>query len=116
MATSTANVAVVGCGHVGLVQAAGLAELGHRVTGVDLNAALVDRLVGGDAHIHEPGLPELMASGLESGRLSFTTSYDSAVPEADFIFLAVDTPATLAGAADLRNIRAATRSIAGALN
>jgi UDPglucose 6-dehydrogenase len=66
--------------------------------------------------IRERGLPELVRSGLSSGRLTFTTSYDYAVPNAEFIFLAVDTPATLAGAADLRNIRSATHSIAGALN
>jgi UDPglucose 6-dehydrogenase len=113
---STANVAVIGCGHVGLVQAAGMAELGHRVTGVDLNESLVGRLSGADIHIHEPGLADLVAGGLKSGRLSFTTSYDAAVPDADFIFLAVDTPSTMGGAADLRNIRAATRSIASSLN
>lgn len=116
MDSSAANVAVIGCGHVGLVQAAGLAELGHRVTGVDLNDDLVKRLGTGEVHIHEPGLPELVSSGLASGNLTFTTAYEAAVPEADFIFLAVDTPSTMGGAADLRNIRAATRSIAGSLN
>ena len=53
---------------------------------------------------------------MASGRLVFTTSYEEAIPDAEFIFLAVDTPQTLAGAADLRNIRAATRSIAASLN
>lgn len=111
-----AKVAVVGCGHVGLVQAAGLAELGHHVTGIDLNPTLVEHLQSANVHIREPGLPELVGRGIASGRLSFTTSYETAVPSADFIFLAVDTPQTLAGAADLRNIRAASRSIGASLN
>lgn len=111
-----ANVAVVGCGHVGLVMSAGLAELGHKVTGIDRSEALVQKLAKGEVHVHEPGLPELVGKGLASGMLSFTTAYETAVPDADFIFLAVDTPATLGGAADLRNIRSATRSIAASLN
>jgi UDPglucose 6-dehydrogenase len=111
-----ANVAVVGCGHVGLVMAAGLAELGHTVVGVDRDERLVEQLCSMQIPIHEPGLPELVERNLAAGRLLFTTSYDYAIPEADFVFLAVDTPATLGGAADLRNIRNATSSIASALN
>ena len=57
-----------------------------------------------------------MRRGLDDGRLRFTTRYEEAIPHVDFIFLAVDTPQTLAGAADLRNIRSATRSIAANLN
>ena len=110
------QIAVIGCGHVGLVFAAGLAELGHRVVGVDRDEALVSSLGAGEVQIHEPGLPELVKRGLGRGALSFTTSYHAAVPEADFIFLAVDTPPTVGGAADLRNMRAAMRSIAAALN
>jgi UDPglucose 6-dehydrogenase len=96
--------------------AAGLAELGHEVYGLDRRAELVARLCNGDVPILEPGLTELVGKGLGEGRLSFTTSYEVAVVHAEFIFLAVDTPQTLAGAADLRNIRSATRSIAAALN
>jgi UDPglucose 6-dehydrogenase len=110
------RIAIVGCGHVGLVFAAGLAELGHRVVGVDRDPALIASLGAGEVHIHEPGLPELVACGLGNGLLSFTTSYDEAIPAADFIFLAVDTPPTVGGAADLRNMRAAMRSIALSLN
>ena len=110
------QVAVIGCGHVGLVLAAGLAELGHSVVGVDLSEALVTELCAGQPRIREPGLAKLVSSGLRSGRLLFTTSYEYAIPQAEVIFLAVDTPQTLAGAADLKNIRSATRSIAASLN
>ena len=113
---AAARVAVVGCGHVGLVMAAGLAELGHNVVGVDRSDHLVNQLCLGEVSIQESGLPDLVQRGLASGRLVFTTSYDKAIPQADFVFLAVDTPATQGGAADLRNIRGATGSIAAALN
>jgi UDPglucose 6-dehydrogenase len=114
--TDSKRIAIVGCGHVGLVMAAGLAELGHDVTGIDISQDLVDRLRKGDVHIREPELPELVRKGIDAGRLCFTTRYDEAIPGAEFIFLAVDTPQGLAGAADLRNIRAATRSVADNLN
>lgn len=115
-ANGNARIAVIGCGHVGLVMAAGLAALGHEVTGIDVNTELVDRLNDGQVDIHEPELPEVVRRGLDDGRLAFTASYDEAIPRVEYIFLAVDTPQTLAGAADLRNIRAATRSIAANLN
>jgi UDPglucose 6-dehydrogenase len=98
------------------VTAAGLADLGHRVVGVDQSESLVEELCAGQVRIHEPGLQDLVARGLRSEMLTFTTSYEAATPTADFVFLAVDTPATPGGAADLRNIRNATRSIAASLN
>jgi len=116
MANHPTRIAVVGCGHVGLVMAAGLAELGHDVHGIDRDEGLVEALQGGIVHLQEPDLPELVQKGVASGHLCFTTSYPKAIAEAEFVFLAVDTPQTLAGAADLRNIRSATRSIANALN
>lgn len=110
------RVAVIGCGHVGLVLAAGMAELGHSVVGVDVSEALVAELRAGVLRIQESGLSQLVTRGVASGQLAFTTSYEYAIPGAEIIFLAVDTPQTLAGAANLRNIRAATRSIAASLN
>ena len=114
--TTARRIAVVGCGHVGLVMAAGFAELGNHVIGIDKSKALIHELNSDIIRIKEDGLPELVAKGLASGRLSFSTGYDDAIPTAEFIFLAVDTPQTLAGAADLRNLRAAVRSISANLN
>jgi len=108
------RVTIIGCGYVGLVTATGLASLGHTVTGIDLNAALVHELNLGKIRMLEPGLEELLDSEWKAKRLYFTTDYDS-VAEAEFIFLAVDTPATPAGAANLSSIRAAVRSIAAAV-
>jgi UDPglucose 6-dehydrogenase len=110
------RIAVIGCGHVGVVTAAGLAKLGHVVIGVDRDPARVEELRAGQVPFHEAGLTDLVHAAVGSGQLEFTTSYKDAVETAEFIFLAVDTPSTLAGAADLRNIRSATASIAASLN
>ena len=110
------NICVVGSGHVGTVMASGFASLGHHVVGVDKSESLVRALSNGDLPFHEEGLTDLVRDGVSSGRLRFTTSYADAIPEAEFIVLAVDTPATPAGAADLRNLRAAAHSIAASLN
>ena len=109
------RVTVIGCGHVGLVTAAGLAHLGHTVVGLDVNPDLVTTLRGGGVPFVELGLEDLLREGLDSGRLTFTTDYGQAVRDADFVFLTVDTPSTLSGAADLSNIRAATHSLRASL-
>lgn len=109
------QITVIGCGHVGLVTAAGLAHLGHTVVGLDVNSNLVETLCAGRVPFIETGLEELLREGLDSGRLTFTTEYADAVRHADFVFLTVDTPSTASGAADLSNIRAATRSLRASL-
>jgi UDPglucose 6-dehydrogenase len=110
------RVAVVGCGHVGVVTAACLAELGHQVVGVDINKALIDGLRAGKVPFVEPGLMDLVVTNTGLGRLSFTTSYQEALAGAGFVFLCVNTPSTAAGAADLRYVRGAVAQIAGALS
>jgi len=109
------RIVVVGCGHVGLVTAAGFAHMGHMVTGIDKSPELIVALRAERVPFHEEGLSELVGTGLSSGRLLFTTSYQESVANAEFIFLAVDTPTTPGGGADLRNIRAAAHSIAAAI-
>lgn len=115
-AAPLARVTVVGCGHVGLVVAAGLAGLGHDVTGLDISDGLVMELTTGQVRILEPSLTPLVRRGLDAGNLRFTTDYSGALDGAEFVFLAVDTPQTLAGAADMRNLRAASRQIASLLD
>ncbi len=110
------RVAVVGCGHVGTVTAVSLAELGHQVAGVDVDPNLVASLNGRSVPFVEPGLSELLTRNLEAGRLAFTTSYDEATREAEFVFLCVNTPATITGAADLRYVRKAVAQIAEVLS
>src|SRR5688572_2852898 len=85
------RVSVIGCGYLGAVHAAAMASLGHDVVGVDTDSAKIDRLTAGEAPFFEPGLDELLAAGVASGRLRFTTDV-AQVAEASLHFLAVGTP------------------------
>ncbi|HEV3449838.1 MAG TPA: nucleotide sugar dehydrogenase, partial [Acidimicrobiia bacterium] len=86
------NVCVLGCWHLGSVTAAGLAALGHRVTGLDPDAALVARLGAAEPALAEPGLAEALAAGAEQGLLSFTTDPAKALAEAAVLWVTFDTP------------------------
>jgi UDPglucose 6-dehydrogenase len=100
------KISVVGCGYLGAVHAACMAELGHDVVAVDIDAAKIAQLNAGIAPFFEPGLPELLQSSLASGRLRFTTDLAEVAGSAVH-FVAVGTP-QLAGsdAADLRFVDA----------
>lgn len=88
-----------------------MADLGHDVVGVDVDAAKIELLASGRAPFYEPGLPELLASSLASGRLTFTTDL-SAVADATVHFVAVGTPQTAgSNAADLRFVDAAFEAL-----
>jgi len=69
------DLSIVGAGYVGLVTAACLAHVGHHVACLDVDVARIERLRGGDLPVHEPGLDDLVADGLASGRLRFTADY-----------------------------------------
>ena len=95
------KIAVIGTGYVGLVTATCLAESGNEVVGVDKDAAKIATLKSGKIPIYEPGLLELVLRNGKDGRLSFTTDLPAAVKDAQFIFIAVGTPETATGEADL---------------
>ena len=107
-----AQISIIGSGYVGLVSGAAFADLGNDVYCVDINAAKVQRLRDGECPIYEPGLPELLARNIKSGRLHFTTDYSEAVPESDFVFICVDTPSSSSGEADMRAVRKAAAMVA----
>jgi UDPglucose 6-dehydrogenase len=92
-------IAVIGAGYVGLVTGAGFAELGNDVVCVDIDAERVERLNRGEVPIHEPGLEDVLERNRE--RLSFTTDLAAAVAESRLLFVAVGTPPTHSGDADL---------------
>lgn len=106
------KIAVIGTGYVGLVTAACFAELGHDVTGVDIDAAKVERLKKGESPIYEPGLEELIKQGLASKRLSFTTDLAGALPHVEIVFSAVATPPDEDWKADLRAVFAVADTVA----
>jgi UDPglucose 6-dehydrogenase len=98
------NIGVIGTGYVGLVAGACFAESGNDVWCVDNDAAKVEKLKAGVIPIYEPGLPEIVERNLREERLTFTTDLDAAVKKSFVIFIAVGTPPTPSGAADLTAI------------
>jgi len=86
------RVSVIGCGHLGAPHAVAMAELGHEVIGVELDADKCRALGAGAAPFYEAGFPELLAQHVGSGRLRFTTDLARAAEFADLHFLAVGTP------------------------
>ncbi len=110
------KLAVIGTGYVGLVAACGFAEMGNDVVGVDIDEEKVRRLRDGELPIYEPGLEELLARGIQQGRLSFSTSLAEAVRASEMIFIAVGTPSNEDGSADLRHVEEVARSIAHAMD
>ncbi|HTM02603.1 MAG TPA: UDP-glucose/GDP-mannose dehydrogenase family protein [Vicinamibacterales bacterium] len=110
------KLAVIGTGYVGLVAGACFAESGNDVVCVDKDQAKIDILNAGQMPIYEPGLEELVRRNRQEGRLSFTTSLDTAVKEAQIIFIAVGTPQGEDGSADLQHVLAVARDIAHAMN
>ena len=99
MAEQGKRVAVFGAGYVGLVTGACFAELGHRVTVRDVIPERIEALRRGDVPIYEPGLEELLARNRE--RISFTNDVGEAIEGAGFVYVAVGTPPTFSGDADL---------------
>ncbi len=101
------RITVIGTGYVGLVSGACLADRGHEVVCLDVDAEKIARLLRGEVPIHEPGLGEVIARAKEAGRLRFTTSYAEAIPGSVLVLLAVGTPSAPDGSADLRYVFAA---------
>ncbi|MGA1835715.1 UDP-glucose/GDP-mannose dehydrogenase family protein [Herbiconiux sp. 11R-BC] len=85
------KISVVGCGYLGAVHAAAMAELGHDVVGIDVDTAKIELLASGRAPFFEPGLPEILTSARDSGRLRFTTDMSEA-RGSSVHFIAVGTP------------------------
>jgi UDPglucose 6-dehydrogenase len=85
------KMSVVGCGYLGAVHAAAMAELGHEVIGIDVDEKKISALAVGEAPFFEPGLPEILTTASASGRLTFSTSM-AAAAEATVHFIAVGTP------------------------
>src|SRR6201995_5742720 len=104
MASAREPIAVIGTGYVGLVPAAGFAELGSEVWCVDVDAEKIAGLERGEIPIYEPGLAEAVARNRE--RLHFSTDLAPALEHARLLFVAVGTPPTYSGDADLSAVNA----------
>ena len=106
------KIAVVGTGYVGLVTGTCLADSGSDVICLDIDEKKVSSLKEGKIPIYEPGLEELVERNTRVGRLQFTTDTNEAVAAAEIVFLAVGTPPTTSGAADLTALWSVVSSIA----
>src|SRR5688500_17376140 len=105
------KVGVFGAGYVGLVTGACFADLGHQVVVRDVVADRIERLRAGEVPIYEPGLEELLQRNAK--RLSFTLDVAEAVEDADFLYVAVGTPPTYSGDADLSAVWTVVDELAG---
>ena len=108
------NIAVVGAGYVGLVSGTCFAESGNEVVCVDIDRGRIAQLAGGRIPIYEPGLEELVRRNIKEQRLSFTSELERAVAQSMVSFIAVGTPMSATGAADLSGVFKAAESIAKA--
>ncbi|MCB9758733.1 MAG: UDP-glucose/GDP-mannose dehydrogenase family protein [Alphaproteobacteria bacterium] len=105
------KICVVGTGYVGLVAGTCLADMGHRVVCADKSEEKIATLLQGGVPIYEPGLEHLIHRNVREGRLSFTTDTPNAVAGAEVAYIAVGTPGTDSGAADLSGVYAVARII-----
>jgi UDPglucose 6-dehydrogenase len=104
MSAEREPIGVIGTGYVGLVTAAGFAELGSEVWCVDIDAEKIERLRRGEVPIYEPGLEQVLAE--HGSRLHFSTDLGEALEHARLLFVAVGTPPTYSGDADLSAVHA----------
>ena len=105
------RVCIFGTGYVGLVTGTCLAEVGHDVVCVDVDAAKVDGLNNGVVPIYEPGLTPMVQANHAAGRLRFSTDAAAGIAHGDILFIAVGTPPDEDGSADLQYVREVARTI-----
>lgn len=110
------KIAVIGTGYVGLVTGTCFADLGNEVCCIDIDQRKIDRLREGVSPIYEPGLEELVKRNLKAQRITFTSDYNQGLKDAEFVFIAVNTPSGIGGEADMAQVRQAAEGIATQLN
>ena len=110
------KLSVIGTGYVGLVAGTCFAESGNDVICVDIDERKVKMLKKGECPIYEPGLPDLLKKNIAEKRLSFTTDLDDAVRKTEIIFLALPTPQSEDGSADLKHVLEVAKRIGKVMN
>jgi UDPglucose 6-dehydrogenase len=110
------NISIVGTGYVGLVSGACFAELGATVHCIDSNKEKIDKLNNGIIPIYEPGLEDLVHRNKKAGRLFFSTDLTESLDKVDILFIAVGTPPSEDGSADLSHVLAVAKTIGESLD
>ena len=105
------KITIVGSGYVGLVSGACFAEMGNKVTSVDIDEKKIDKLNNGVIPIFEPGLEAMMQRNLKNNNIFFTSNLSNAIQDAQIVFIAVGTPMGDDGSADLQYVLAVAKSI-----
>lgn len=108
---ATKKIAIVGTGYVGMACAIGFAEFGHHVTGFDIMPDRIEKLQQGITPYNEAGITESLVRLLDAGRIDFVQDLEAAVKGADFVVVAVGTPSTPSGAADLSAVQGVFSSL-----
>lgn len=106
------NISVIGTGYVGLVAGACFADSGNKVYCVDIDDRKIQKLKQGEIPIYEPGLKDIVDRNIEHKRIHFTTNIEEGVDHGEIIFIAVGTPSSVDGSADLKYVLEVARSIA----
>lgn len=110
------NVGIIGAGYVGLVTGSCLARMGNKVVCADIDANKINKLSQGTIPIYEPGLDEIVKTGLTETTLRFSDNIELSVEESDLIFICVGTPSDENGAADLKYVKEVAKGIADAIH
>ncbi|OUU24044.1 MAG: UDP-glucose 6-dehydrogenase [Candidatus Endolissoclinum sp. TMED37] len=105
------NITIIGSGYVGLVSGTCFAEMGNRVTCVDVDSVKIDKLNQGIIPIYEPGLETMILKNIKNKNLFFTTELNEALQNSEIAFIAVGTPMGDDGSADLQYVLAVAKSI-----
>jgi len=105
------KISVVGAGYVGLVGAACFADTGNEVVCVDKDVGKIEKLMGGEVPIYEPGLTDIISKNIKENRLVFTTDMAKGISDSRVCFITVDTPCDINGLADITNVIEVAESI-----
>ena len=110
------HIAIIGTGYVGLVSGSGISDFGHKVICADIDEEKIKMLQTGKISIYEPGLDELVERNTKAERLSFSTDVEKTIRNSDVIFIAVSTPQSENGEADISAVKAVAKIIGQNLN
>ncbi len=105
------NITIVGSGYVGLVSGTCFAEMGNKVTCIDIDSVKIEKLNEGVVPIFEPGLEPMVLKNMKNKNLFFTTSLEEALSDTEVVFIAVGTPMGEDGSADLKHVLEVAKSI-----
>ena len=110
------KISIIGTGYVGLVAGVCLADFGNNIINVDIDEEKIKKLKNGEVPIYEPGLKDMLEKNIKEERISFTTDIKQAVKMSEVIFIAVGTPPTDDGSADLTAVKKVARTVGKTMN